>query len=560
MRALHRITTLLLAACVGPRELDPPHSDSDAPVDSPADSPADSDPPAPSPTSTLTASGVRACADPSQRQLALYDRLTVQRAPALSAHLEGSGSAVGDLDGDGLPDLVVVLQTEVLLLRHAELLGGGAIEVLLTEPAATAVTGLFGASAADYDDDGDLDLLITGRGVADHLLHNDGAGQFTDRTAAAGLTHAAEHHTTSASWSDFDHDGDLDLFLGGHGYVDEQGTIPAFAPGEPSLLYRNLGVGQFEDVSALLPDEVQGGYTFLGGWFDADLDGDDDLYMVNDFGGSQRPCSLVLNDGGTFRADNGASGIDAAVSGMGLAIGDLDGDGLEDLAIPAWRRHVLYQRREGAWFDVAQLVGFTADPPQTVAWGSELVDVDNNGLLDLATPFGYLETGFGDNNEREQRDAMFVQVEPNVLRDQARFGGGDDAAPHRSVNPSDLNRDGWPDLVKVGLDGVVRVDLSRCGEQAWLSVTLRQPAPNMSAIGATVQVRVGAHTWRQRLRLGGTGYGTSKLPELHFGLASHDAVDELTVTWPDGFTETWRDLPTRQHLAVSRSVEVEPQP
>lgn len=551
MRVLRPLLCCLLSACAGPAGPDPVETDVD-PIDTePADSePVDTEVP---PRSELTASGVIPCADPNERVQRLYDRLQVRRAPALAPHLEGSGSAIADLDADGLPDLVVVLHGEALLLRHAELLDDGEIEVLLTEPDITPITGLFGVSAADHDDDGDLDLMITGRGVADHLLDNDGTGHFTERTHEAGLLHADTHHTTSSSWSDFDSDGDLDLFLGGHGFVDEDGTIPTFSPAEPSLLYRNLGGGQFEDASALLPASVQGGYTFLGGWFDADGDGDDDLYMVNDFGGNQRPCSLVWNDGGTFRADDGAAGIDARVSGMGLAIGDLDGDGLEDLAIPAWRQHALYERREGLWFDQTQVVGFVTRPPQTVGWGSEMLDVDNDGLLDLATAFGYLQTGFGDNNEAEQPDAMFVQVGPNLLRDQAHYAGFNDVASHRSVNPSDIDRDGWIDFVKVGMDGVVRVDLSRCGQASWLTVSLRQSAPNTYAIGATVVAEAGDRRWVQRLRAGGTGYATSKLPELHFGMGDVQTLDRLVITWPDGQTERWTDLPTRQHLLVRKA-------
>jgi hypothetical protein len=540
-----------------PDDSDPVADDTDEVIDSDteSDSPIDTDVEPAGPTSAVLASGPIVCADPNARLVeGMYLKRSLPITPATHYHLEGGNSAIGDIDGDDLPDTVVVGQTEVL----AYFQDGPLIETdpvrLLVEPFDSDVTGLYGATLVDIDADGDLDILVTGRGVPDHLLQNDGYGAFLDVTAESGLTKTPGHHSTGASFADIDGDADLDLFIGGHGFVDETAPSPAsFGPGDPSRLYLNDGTGHFTDVSDRIPQALHDGYTFLGGWLDADGDGDQDLYMVNDFGGNKRPCSLAWNDGGTFRADDNAAGLDAAIAGMGLAIGDFDGDGDEDIGVPAWKRNVLYLNNGGLWFESAQVRGWVPELPRAVGWGSEMIDVENDGRMDLSTAYGYLDTQFGGDNTARQPDAMHVQMPDGMLVERSAAGGFDDPAPHRSITPGDLNRDGWLDFVKTGLDGQVRFMMSRCGEETWLEVELRAPPPNTYAVGATIRAFHGDRQWMRVVRAGGTGYGGGSSLETHFGLGDVAVLDRLVVEWPDGTTETWIDVPTRQHLRITRA-------
>ena len=122
---------------------------------------------------------------------------------------------------------------------------------------------------------------------------------------------------------DWDNDGDLDIFISGHGWVNEALNASELGPANPSFLFENQD-GRYVDIGGQLPQDVQDAYTFVGGFFDADRDGDLDLYMVNDLV-PLMPCKLLHNDGtGQFTADNNASLIDAEIAGMGLAIGDYD--------------------------------------------------------------------------------------------------------------------------------------------------------------------------------------------------------------------------------------------
>ncbi len=562
MRSLWTVPLTLALACQAPSDTDaPPPPDSEterdsdsAPADTP-DTPDDADPP----RATLEASGPIPCADPTERDLrGRFQRRTFDVPPPPTPHLEGANASYGDLDGDGLVDVIVTTHTRVLVwYRTAGLPLPDTVPVVVHEDlTGTEVSGLFGTTVVDVDDDGDLDLMITGRKVANHLLRNDGGRAFTDVTEASGLAFLPDHHTTGASFADMDGDGDLDLFLAGHGYVDETLESPTlFQPADPSLLYENTGGGQFVDVSHLLPAAAQRGYTFLGGWFDADGDGDDDLYLLNDFGGAVVPCQLLINElreGGGFRADDNASGADAAFAGMGLGIGDYDHDGDEDLAVVAWKRNHFYLHQGPLFFESASAMGFQPELPQAVGWGAEMADIDNNGRLDIATAYGYLETRFGGDNTLGQPDAFWIQQDDGTVRDQAALGGLDDRQPHRVMALADYTQDGWLDLVRVGLDGVVRFDLSRCGDDAWVTVQLHQPAPNTGAVGATVRVTAGGVTQLRRVRAGGTGYGNGQPLELHFGLGEAALIDALEVQWPDGQVETWTDLTPRQRLHLRR--------
>ncbi len=505
--------------------------------------------------SQLVQGGAVVCADPSLVDtLGPFDLWQVVIPLPQVVHVEGANATVADFNGDGVLDIFVTGEHEVFGWFGLDQVERVPPTVILAIPTPAPRTGLFGATAVDIDDDDDLDLLVTGRAVEDHLLLNDGAGGFTDATVGCGLEGYPSHHSTGASLADLDKDGDLDLFIGGHGFMDETlEYVTDFLPAEPSRLYLNDG-GFFTDVSERIPAPAHDGYTFMGGWIDAEGDGDEDLYLVNDFGNVLTPSQLLLNDGGTFVEDGGALGMDLPLAGMGFGVGDLDNDGDEEVALPAWNRNGLLYRDAGLWFDQAQARGYTPRRDQTVGWGSEIVDADNNGLMDIVTPYGWVDSRFGQNNEYDQPDGLYMQVRPGEFVDQAAQAGFADAASHRSAVPADLNRDGYPDFVKVGLDGYLRIDVSRCDDQSWLNVSLRQPPPNTGAIGAEVRVTANGRTWMRRLRAGGTGFGPGQPQELMFGLGTADHIDELVVTWPDGTTEPWTDLAVNQQVWIERGL------
>lgn len=540
-------------------ETDVPDSDSDAESDEESDS-VDSDPvadtatPAP-PTSTLLAGGPVACTNPNARAArGMFERVRVSVPAVPRMHVEGANAVLGDLDNDGDEDAVIVSMDRVAILWNTRTIISNRPDVILRDSTTTDIRGYFGATLVDIDGDGWLDILATGRGIPSHMMRNEQNRTFTDVTAAVGLDGYDTHHSTGASFADYDQDGDLDLFIGGHGYIDETlSAVAYFLPGEPSRLYRN-DAGFFTDVSYLLPQRAHDGYTFMGGWIDADSDGDEDLYLVNDFGGSVIPCVLVRNEGSAgFVMDNNALGMDFPVAGMGFGVGDFNGDGLEEVAIPAWNRNVFLTRYNGIWFDEAQSRGYVPNQQQTVAWGTEAADVDNDGLLDLVTAYGKVDVVFGANNNPNQPDSLHLQLPNGQFIEAAPTYQFDDYVSHRGIAVGDHNADGWIDFLKMGFDGYLRVYTSRCGTEAWSTILLRDQAPNTYAVGAEIEIEVGGDVQTRRVRAGGTGYGGGQPYRQHFGLGPGvTRIDRLTVRWPDGVRETWTNVAASQHLRIRR--------
>jgi hypothetical protein len=557
LRCHSLLVVVALGACKPPEPTPPDESavEETAAPDTPVDTPLDTPSPA-GPTWTagqLTLGTPVTCADPSAAEvLGRYARASFTAPEGGTAHLEGANAAIADLDDDGRMDVVAVSEQGLWAWYQQPGVGIGETPAtrLWTQPDDDPVAGLFSVLPADLDDDGDLDLAVSGRGVPSVWLMQTAPRVYAPQTPP-GIVLPAGHHTAAISLADIDGDRDLDLFVAGHGFVDETAeSVEALGPADPSLLFVQTPEG-WSDASDRLPASVQDAYTFLGGWFDADADGDLDLYTINDFGGAQEPCRLARNEGGTFVADDNALGLDAPFAGMGLGVGDVDGDGREDLAVVAWDGQRLFRNTAGGWFETSALAKFDTEPPQTVGWSPQIFDVDNDGDADIGVNYGYLATKFGGNNVAAQPDAMFVQAADGTFTDLAASGPSDDVGPSRGLTAGDLDGDGGIDLVKSLADGSVVFYVSRCTSASWVGFDLRQEAPNTRAVGAEVRLFADDRVWVRTVRAGGTGFGGGMPMRLHVGLGEHDTLDRVEVRWPDGAVDRFDDVPTR---AVHRIV------
>ena len=501
----------------------------------------------------VTSSGPIRCAKPQLRREKHFD---VHAKPYDDdrdwIRMWGAGVAAADFDGDARTDVIF--------------LGGRASQFFRQDPegrfiddSASALDSrepldeVFGGSVADYDADGDLDLYVTRYNEPNVLLRNDGSGRFQDVTANVGLA-LGSHRSGASAWADVDRDGDLDLFVSGHGRIIEDGSrAHDFPPGEPSYLFLNTGAG-FVDRSDLLPPEIHDGYTFVGGWHDIDEDGWPDLWAINDIGGAQRPCTLAMNRGGAFEPDHNMAGLDLAVSGMGLGVGDVNGDGLDDFAVPAWNEvRFMLSSSAGLWIDHSRTLGVRGDPlvDQVVGWAAELADMDNDTDLDIPMAFGFIDTQLADNAVG-QPDALFIQDADGSFTDRAEEWGVADRGYARGLALADLNNDGWLDVAKPDINGPRLLQVSRCGEESWLRVGLRSEGPNTHAIGAKIVVETEATSQYRKLYAGSTGYGSSGPPEAHFGLGAAESVSRVVVYWPDGVVSELRDVEARQILTIRR--------
>ena len=494
----------------------------------------------------------------------------------------GCGAAFLDYDNDGWLDIVL------LTGRRFQNTPDGAIIRLYrnnrdgTFSDVTAKSGLgrsvwaAGITVGDYDNDGFDDLFISCWGQ-NLLFHNNGDGTFADVTAKAGLLHSGNRYATGCTWIDYDRDGKLDLFVSHYCSFDPARIAPrgkdpgcsyvgvpvfcgpAGLPQEPCRLYHNNGDGTFTDVSARAGIEsVKPGYALTAAAADFDGDGWPDIYVACD----TSPSLLFRNNhDGTFTEQGLESGVSLSEdgqeqAGMGLGIGDFDGDGSLDIFKTHFRGDtpVLYRNNgKGIFRDVTIRAGLGVET-RYVGWGAGIVDLDNDGLADLffATGMVYPEV--------EPKLAEAPYKSPNVLF--RNLGNGkfeelfDAAGPGileahsgRGVAFGDFDNDGDLDILIVNQNEpptLLRNDVS--GDHHWLKVRLIGVKSNRSAIGAQVIAEYGGRKQAQAL-LAQSSYLSVNDRRLHFGLGAAKSA-KLEIRWPNGVREVIDDVAADQLVVI----------
>lgn len=435
----------------------------------------------------------------------------------------------------------------------------------------TAEAGLAGegysiaAAAADYDNDGNVDLFVGGVN-ANHLYRNLGNGKFQDVSAGAGILDPL--WTAAAAWFDYNRDGLLDLWIA-HYVVwppgedrfcgDQQRNIrvychPKYFQGLPNRLYRNAGGGKFEDVSG-----KSGLNRFPGrgmGVAAADYDGDgfDDVFVTND----KEPNSLFHNLGnGKFEEVGLAAGAalkdsGAAISGMGAEFRDYDGDGFPDIIVAALAGEtfpVFHNTGKGGFRDATYSSGVARASTKRSGWGVGLFDFNLDGWRDLFVTCSHVndEIEKFEPNAYRLPNAIFLN-EKGQFRDASADAGPDFQKPgaHRGVAFADLNGDGAIDVVTSSLmepaevwENITRTD----GD--WLIVKLRGVKANRDGIGAKVRWGGQWNTMSTSM-----GYASSSHSGVHFGAPGGQGGDTVEVIWPGGKKQTVTGVKPRQVLLV----------
>jgi hypothetical protein len=493
----------------------------------------------------------------------------------------GSGAAWLDYDNDGLMDLLIVngssmdrlrktiagetpasSQGGVFLFRN---LGKGRFEDVTAKAGLSNAYWGTGANAADYNNDGFTDILITTIG-RDLLYRNNGDGTFTETGKAAGLNQNLAWHTGSA-FGDFNNDGYLDLYI--TGYVDihslslkdpapvcEFQGVSAFCgpiglKGEHGVLYRNNGNGTFTDVtrSAGLAD-VNAAHGFTPVFDDFNHDGKIDLFVAND----SDPNFLFLNQGnGTFKESSVELGVAFNVDGraqsnMGVAVGDYDNEGRLDIVTTVFFEDyfpLFKQNKTGLFEDVSSSVGLATITMPYLGWACGFTDFDNDGVKELWSTNGHVYP----------RSARYLEPFTVFRQHGGKFALGYSFPPipnnsYRGGAAADFDNDGRMDVVVLPIAGQpVLLSNETPNQNTWLGLRLKGTRSNRDAVGAGVHVESCGKTQFDTVRNGGS-YLSRNDPRLHFGLGSCTAVDKVAITWPRGTVQVLHGLPVNRYTTV----------
>jgi enediyne biosynthesis protein E4 len=484
----------------------------------------------------------------------------------------GAGCVWFDYNNDGKPDLFVAngrpmgkdmhpypLRSVPAVMPHNHLYrnDGNGKFTDVTEQAGVGGDGFsFAAIAADFDNDGLTDLLVTSYGNVT-LYRNKGDGTFEDVTVKAGLN--VKGWAIGATWLDYDRDGCIDLFVGRYVkfdpayrsyYAADNYPGPLDYAAETNLLFHNNCHGGFVDVS-----EKSGIAKFKGramGVTAADFDGDGypDVYVAND-----RTESFLFHNkhDGTFEevaleagAAFGQNGESSAA--MGPVFFDMNNSGHADLWVSDSKYNRLLQNSGKLPFtDVTQQAGISQLTAQYVSWGAGAFDFDNDGRTDLLVFHGGLIQMV------PQEHSIFRNLGGTKFEDVSTGAGPffETKSVGRGGCFGDFNNDGKVDAftVNLGAPGVLLKNTSPSTGH-WLMVKLAGTKSNHDGIGAKVEVEAGALK-QQAQRTAGSGYLSQDDGRLHFGLAEHAKVDRITITWPSGIIQTLKGVAADQVITVT---------
>jgi enediyne biosynthesis protein E4 len=521
----------------------------------------------------------------------VHDAGPVDEARHFMPQIVGSGAAVFDFDGDGLLDIYLLNNggprgKPNCLFR--QLPDGKFKDVSLGSGLDIAGYNM-GVAIGDVNNDGHPDVLVTQYGGV-KLFLNNGNGTFTDVTREAGLDNPL--WATSAAFLDYDRDGWLDLVV--VNYVDYDPSWPCAGlggqpdycppnqfPGTVSKLFHNRGpnsagggrgsvpgrrVPRFEDVTLSSGLGRVPGPGLGVACADFDGDGWPDILVAND----GAPNRLWINQkNGTFVDEAVVRGIayngpGQAQANMGIALGDVDGDGVFDVFMThlteetntLWR-----QGPRGLFRDGTPAAGLASPRWRGTGWGAVLADFDHDGALDLALVNGRVARGkataslLGAHWSRyAERNQLFANNGSGQFTDISMenepFCGP--AGVYRGLVAADIDGDGALDLLVTAVAGPARLYRNVAPQRGhWLMVRAIDPALRRDAYGAEITVRAGSRRWVSGISPN-QGYLCSHDCRAHFGLGSAARLDAIEVLWPDGTRELFAGRPADQVVQLLR--------
>lgn len=512
----------------------------------------------------------------------------------------GTGVAIGDYDGDGLPDIFVVSKTESCRLFRN--LGNYKFEDV-TEKAGVADKGdaamiwKQGAAFADVNNDGRLDIYLCRTNAPNLLYINQGDGTFKEQGKTYGLD--IKDSSVMAAFCDYDRDGALDLYI-----TTNILSISAHPDGQRGILLHNNRNGTFSNVTdrAGITDETQ---SHSATWWDFNNDGWPDLYVANDYG--KRDKLYRNNRDGTFTDVLYQVAPHTSFSSMGADVGDVNNDGLIDFLVadmaatnhqkdhhsladargrgeeipdnsgltPKYHRNALLINTGTGYLQEGAFLANLAATDWT--WSLRFEDLDNDGRIDLHVTNGFprdpgvdvLKKLMSAETPSERVRVMYdspIQDEVNLaLRNRGDLEfenvtaewGLDQKSVDFGAAFGDLSGDGNMDLVYTNYHSGLTVLRNDNDTGHRIDIDLRGRRSNFFGVGALVKIESALGVQAQQLVVA-RGYMSSSEPMLHFGLGADTVIKRLIVEWPSGHVQTFQDLPVDRRFTITEPSEPAP--
>jgi hypothetical protein len=500
----------------------------------------------------------------------------------------GSGCAFLDYDGDGWQDILLIngmdwaghkrRRSTLKLFRNNH--NGTFTDVTRSAGLDLEMYGM-GVAVGDYNNDGYPDILISCVGQ-NRLFKNTGKGTFVDVTQSSRLS-GRSALSTSALWFDYDRDGFLDLFVCNYVKWSPEHDVfcsldsrhksyctPEAYRGETCWLFHNRGDGTFEDVTAASGIFDSSSKSLGVAMLDYDRDGWMDLLVAND----TQPNKLYRNNrNGTFKEVGVEAGLafssdGKARAGMGVDIGDFESSGIVGVAITNFDNEMLGLYRglaNGNYEDVAIPAGVGFPSRDTLGFGCLFLDANSDGLLDLITANGHIDDtvrNIRGNVGYAQAPQVFLNRGQDKFQDVSTEVGSGFSQPKvgRGLAYGDFDRDGDLDILITTNQGPAY--LYRNDQLAGnrnIRFRLIGSQSNRDAIGATVRISYQGIN-QSRLVKSGSSYLSQSERAVTFGVGKHDHVDRMTIDWPNGKTEDFKNLASGKAYECVEGKGITPQP
>jgi hypothetical protein len=496
------------------------------------------------------------------------------------------GVAVFDYNNDGLLDIFFtngaalpsMEKTDASYSNRLFRNNGDGTFTDVTESAGLKGIGYsMGVAAGDYDNDGFVDLYVTGVN-RNQLFHNNGNGTFTDVTERAGVSGIIPKYgkawSVAAGWFDYNNDGHLDLFV--VNYLDYNIAtaarwtvrgIPAYCSpvdyqGTPNILYRNNGDGTFTDVSEQSHISQYIGKGMGVAFADYDDDGFTDIFVSND---TFQNYLLHNNGDGTFTESALLAGVaynanGRAMAGMGTDFRDIDNDGKPDIFETSMfgDSFPLYKNLGGGQFqDLSGAAGLTQITSRITAWSTGIFDFDNDGNKDIFTAnAAILDNSMElDHRPYAMPNGLFRNKGNLTFEDLSAKAGTGFAVPlpHRGAAFGDLNNDGKIDIVVAVMNAAPQILMNRSeNKNHWIILSLVGTKSNRDGLGTKVKITT-ARGSQYNEATTAVGYNSSSDKRVHFGLGDSTVIDKIELAWPSGIKQVLTNIKADQILTVTEA-------